>query len=135
MIFKTFLKHLSNIEECYKFFCLNQDKSLKTLMNLRENDETFDQHLKHLKVDNPTSRNLDLNSHLLSPMQRITRYPLLIQQIVKYTPDDKQDEYMKLNECLNKVEKILNDINENKRLKESDERLKAISNSLWIGQK
>lgn len=33
----------------------------------------------------PALRGLDLSTYLLSPMQRITRYPLLLKQILNYT--------------------------------------------------
>lgn len=33
----------------------------------------------------PSLRGLDLSSFLLIPMQRITRYPLLLKQILHYT--------------------------------------------------
>ena len=40
----------------------------------------------------PALRGLDLSTYLLSPMQRITRYPLLLKQIHNYTEpgEDRQ---------------------------------------------
>ena len=35
---------------------------------------------------------MDLSSYLLEPMQRITRYPLLLKQIVHYTPKTHPDQ-------------------------------------------
>lgn len=40
---------------------------------------------------NPRCRCLDLTSFLLEPMQRITRYPLLLRQVVHYTPNNHPD--------------------------------------------
>ena len=34
---------------------------------------------------------MDLESHLLKPMQRVTKMPLLIRQIIRFTPPDHPD--------------------------------------------
>ena len=34
---------------------------------------------------------LDLNAHLLTPVQRILRYKMLLTELHKYTPDDHTD--------------------------------------------
>lgn len=98
-------------------------------------------------------RNLDLSSYLLVPstslatrsilifftstnpvfaVQRITRYPLLIKQIIHYT---EPDEDRTLTErALRSAERILGDINEAVREQEGRERLREISQDLWLGQ-
>jgi hypothetical protein len=96
-------------------------------------------------------RNLDLSSYLLVPstcpfdltelalihltastVQRITRYPLLIKQIMQYT---EPDEDRTLTErALRTAERILGDINEAVREQEGRDRLKALSQYLWLGQ-
>lgn len=65
-------------------------------------------------------------------MQRITRYPLLIKQIIQYT---EPDEDRTLTErALRTAERILGEINEAVREQEGRERLKALSQYLWLGQ-
>jgi hypothetical protein len=39
----------------------------------------------------PSSRKLELNGYLTKPTTRLARYPLLLEVIVKYTPDDNSD--------------------------------------------
>ncbi|XP_042887891.1 intersectin-1-like isoform X5 [Penaeus japonicus] len=43
--------------------------------------------------EQPTVRGLTLTSFLLKPMQRITRYPLLIKELLKYTPEGHPDHH------------------------------------------
>ncbi|GAC92885.1 hypothetical protein PHSY_000443 [Pseudozyma hubeiensis SY62] len=50
----------------------------------------------------PQSRKLELNGYLTKPTTRLARYPLLLEQVVKYTPDDHPDK-----QTLPKVIKIV----------------------------
>lgn len=65
-------------------------------------------------------------------MQRITRYPLLIKQIIAYTPYDSSD-LPPLQSVLHAVEGIVSRINESVREAEGQERLRVLSENLWIG--
>ena len=65
-------------------------------------------------------------------MQRITRYPLLIKQILQYTEPDQDRELTE--RALHTAERILNTINEAIREQEGRDRLKTLSQDLWIGQ-
>lgn len=65
-------------------------------------------------------------------MQRITRYPLLIKQILQYTEPDQGRELTE--NALHAAERILDTINEAIREREGRNRLKALSQDLWIGQ-
>ena len=64
-------------------------------------------------------------------MQRITRYPLLIKQILQYTEPD-QDRSL-TERALHTAERILDTINEAIREQEGRNRLKTLSQDLWIG--
>lgn len=64
-------------------------------------------------------------------MQRITRYPLLIRQILQYTSPDQ--DHLQVQNALNEVEGITAGINEGIRDVEGDERLRVLSEDLWIG--
>jgi hypothetical protein len=65
-------------------------------------------------------------------VQRITRYPLLIKQILQYTEPDQDRELTE--RALHTAERILNTINEAIREQEARDRLKTLSQDLWIGQ-
>jgi hypothetical protein len=49
----------------------------------------FAKFLKETREANPGE--LDLVDYLIQPVQRIPRYNLLLQQVIKYTPHDHPD--------------------------------------------
>ena len=65
-------------------------------------------------------------------MQRLTRYPLLLNQILKYTSEDHAD-YELIKEANRVAESILSETNERIRENESRERLRVLSQTLYIG--
>lgn len=68
---------------------------------------------------------------MLTSVQRITRYPLLLKQIIHYTDEDQDLPLLK--DALITVENIVGRINESVRENESRERLRILSEDLWIG--
>ncbi|KAI9451971.1 hypothetical protein BJY52DRAFT_1295264 [Lactarius psammicola] len=121
---------LSSLEERHAY-CVNQANAIRVLQSLRDRNADLAAHLQRLRED-PAVRNLDLSSYLLVPMQRITRYPLLIKQIIQYT---EPDEDRTLTEhALRTAERILGNINEAIREQEGRDRLKLLSQHLWLGQ-
>ncbi|OAX41282.1 hypothetical protein K503DRAFT_712926 [Rhizopogon vinicolor AM-OR11-026] len=142
------MTHIPNMH-LYSSYCVNQSNAAKVLQSMRDSDPNLAAQLQRLR-DDPSARNLDLSHYLLVPMQRLTRYPLLIRQILQYTdpppttntnpptlslelPGDI-DERRNINAALDAAEKILQHVNEAIREQEGRERLREISKDLWIGQ-
>ncbi|WWC98979.1 hypothetical protein V866_005873 [Kwoniella sp. B9012] len=130
-------EHLANAD-VYTTYCVNQPAAIKLLQTLRESNPDLASHLASLRENNPTVRGLDLSHFLLSPMQRITRYPLLIKQIIHYTDildpsGERNSDLPRVENALRMVEHIVSQINESVREAEGEERLKALSENLWIG--
>lgn len=94
----------------YFEYCSSQDSASSILQNLRAKNAQLSGFLKSACF-NPKCKNLDLSSYLLEPMQRITRYPLLIRQILKFTPKNSQ-EYSKVAKALRSMEDLLLKVNE-----------------------
>jgi len=57
---------------------------------------------------------LDLESFLIKPMQRLTRYPLFFQQLIKHTPETHPD-YVNLHKCLDGLHKVVSIIDNQKQ--------------------
>jgi len=57
---------------------------------------------------------VELDSYLILPIQRIPRYVLLLQELVKHTWKDHAD-YQKLCEAWDKMQKTANYMNEKKK--------------------
>ncbi|EIN07872.1 hypothetical protein PUNSTDRAFT_103983 [Punctularia strigosozonata HHB-11173 SS5] len=124
-------EHMSHME-VYMEYCVNQGTATKVLQSLRESKPELAAHLQRLRESEPAVRNLDLSSYLLVPMQRMTRYPLLLRQILHYT-DSAQDQ-SDIESALQMAEGILTHINESIREQEGQETLRKISEHLWVGQ-
>ncbi|KAF8959742.1 hypothetical protein BDZ97DRAFT_1836791 [Flammula alnicola] len=119
---------VSSLEERQKDCRLYVDRIGDILLSHIPNMAVYMQ----LRDENPAVRNLDLSSYLLAPMQRVTRYPLLIKQIEKYT--EVGEEYEAIKTAHDMAEKLLEHINETIRQQEGYQTLKEISQNLWIGQ-
>ncbi|KIK78082.1 hypothetical protein PAXRUDRAFT_17082 [Paxillus rubicundulus Ve08.2h10] len=76
-------RHMPNMK-VYLNYCVKQANAGNVLRSMRESNHELAAQLQSLR-EHPSVRNLDLSSYLLVPMQRLTRYPLLIRQILQYT--------------------------------------------------
>ncbi|KAI0933423.1 hypothetical protein AcV5_005570 [Taiwanofungus camphoratus] len=115
----------------YVEYCVNHATAIRVLQSIRQSNAEFASCLQRLR-DDPAARSLDLSSYLLVPMQRITRYPLLIRQILHYT--EISEDRKQIERALEIAEKVLEHINETIREQEGRERLRTISKDLWVGQ-
>lgn len=69
--------------DVYRPYCTNQANAARVLNDLKTRDSRIREHLNSVKV-----RGLELEHYLLEPMQRLTRYPLLIKQVCLHWPDE-----------------------------------------------
>lgn len=69
----------------YIKFCSNQLDAAALLQRLTETSTTFRDFVKKCQ-SYPATKGLPLSSFLIKPMQRITKYPLLISKILDNTP-------------------------------------------------
>lgn len=67
---------------------------------------------------------IPLDGYLLTPVQRICKYPLQLAELLKYTKVDHPD-YHKIREALDAMRAVAVLINERKRRMESLEKLAA----------
>ncbi|KAM3584668.1 hypothetical protein VKS41_003475 [Umbelopsis sp. WA50703] len=119
-----FLTHAENLK-CYQTYCRNQAAASRFLQKKRDEDKLFAAFLKSCQ-SRPECRSLDLSSFLLEPMQRITRYPLLLRQILQSTPKYHHD-YGMVAEAIEKAEQVLQDVNEAARRHENKQKLQELS--------
>ncbi|TRY57085.1 hypothetical protein DNTS_023972 [Danionella cerebrum] len=78
-------------------------------------------------ASNYRCKGMPLSSFLLKPMQRITRYPLLIRNILENTPGTHGD-HSNLQGALEQAEELCSQVNEAVREKENSDRLEWIQN-------
>ena len=70
---------------------------------------------------------MPLSFYLLKPVKRVTEYPLLVEKILKNTPEDHPD-YVYTVEALTRAKTLCDQVNEGMRMKENSERLEWLQN-------
>ncbi|XP_039981533.1 intersectin-2a isoform X2 [Xiphias gladius] len=108
----------------YIRFCSCQLNAAALLQSKTHNQLDFKDFLKKIAT-NYRCKGMPLSSFLLKPMQRITRYPLLIKNILEHTPDGHADRGP-LREALERAEELCSQVNEGVREKENSDRLEWI---------
>ncbi|XP_017775563.1 PREDICTED: uncharacterized protein LOC108561925 [Nicrophorus vespilloides] len=120
-------KHAEENFEVYVDYCANQillDQSLKKL----KDRTTFTDFLKQLESSSACQL-LTLHSFLMLPMQRITRWPLLMDAVLKrLSPQD--EEYLSCQHALALLNKIVCQCNEGARKMERMTEMKRIAEQL-----
>lgn len=92
----------------YKGYCSNQ-LAAKALLDQKKQDPRVQDFLQRC-LESPFSRKLDLWSFLDIPRSRLVKYPLLLREILKHTPNDHPDVQL-LEEAIIIIQGVLSDIN------------------------
>ncbi|XP_034436709.1 intersectin-2a isoform X3 [Hippoglossus hippoglossus] len=108
----------------YIGFCSFQLNAAALLQSKTYNQPDFKNFLKKIAT-NYRCKGMPLSSFLLKPMQRITRYPLIIKNILEHTPEDHVDRGP-LRQALERAEELCSQVNEGVREKENSDRLEWI---------
>ncbi|XP_063303615.1 intersectin-1 isoform X3 [Pelobates fuscus] len=108
----------------YIRFCSCQLNGAALIQQKTDEVPEFKEFVKRLAMD-PRCKGMPLSSFLLKPMQRVTRYPLIIKNIIENTPENHPDlSHLKL--ALEKAEELCSQVNEGVREKENSDRLEWI---------
>ncbi|XP_078107424.1 LOW QUALITY PROTEIN: intersectin-2-like [Sander vitreus] len=110
----------------YIRFCSCQINGATLLQTRIDNEPNFKDFLKKIATDY-RCKGMPLSSFLLKPMQRITRYPLHIKNILESTAEGHADRGP-LKEALERAEELCQQVNEGVREKENSDRLEWIQN-------
>lgn len=106
----------------YKDYCGNQENATQVLEKLKKQKKQVREFLEKQR-DSPAVSSMNVEAYLIMPMQRICRYPLVLQEIYKHTPDDWSDK-TKLKEALEAVSQVGREVNEQKR--QAEQQLKVL---------
>ncbi|XP_063981634.1 protein still life, isoform SIF type 1 isoform X1 [Diachasmimorpha longicaudata] len=106
--------HYVNHFKLYSSFCASHSKAQKVL-HPNEGNQALQE---FLQARNPRQQHSStLESYLIKPIQRILKYPLLLQQLKNLT-DERSDEHQHLIEALKGMEKVAEHINDMQRIHE-----------------
>ncbi|XP_069366192.1 rho guanine nucleotide exchange factor 12 isoform X2 [Paralichthys olivaceus] len=115
------------IKQAVGTFCSNQPSALELIKNKKKKDQRFNLFMKEAERHR-LCRRLQLKDIIPVEMQRLTKYPLLLDNIVKYTEDDEEREKVKkAGEC---CKKILNHVNQAVKEAENKQRLEEYQRRL-----
>lgn len=122
--------YLTRMLPIYIEFCSKQLSSAKLLQFKTENDPKFNEKAKECAMD-PRANRLPLSSYLLKPMQRVTKYPLLIKKILEYTSQGHQD-FHHCEKALKLSQTLCDSINEACRQRQDCERFDWIQSHVKL---
>jgi len=110
----NFGRHIEEMEHVYSDFLKNSEQATNRLQTL-QTDPTVKVWLEECNaVAKDLSGAWDLDALLVKPVQRITRYQLLLTGIVKHTPQDHPD-YTLLKKALDDIKVLLDNIDGQKK--------------------
>ena len=93
----------------YGTFCSLHSEAVSFFKSQLKTDSTFKKFVQECR-NNPLVNKLSITDCLLTVAQRITKYPIMIEAMIK-TAKERQEEQQKLRNCLHHVQKILVNVN------------------------
>jgi hypothetical protein len=121
--------YLPYMADAYFQYCncrARANKNLQLKMDLNKYFRT------HLKIFQDQTGGLSLNGFLTKPIQRVTRYPLLIEKILKHTPVDHPD-YESVQQAFERARQLNERINEQISEQENRSRLDWLQQHVIFG--
>uniref|UniRef100_A0A1I8IQW8 DH domain-containing protein n=1 Tax=Macrostomum lignano TaxID=282301 RepID=A0A1I8IQW8_9PLAT len=115
------LQHLPQLT-CYVRFCGRQSAATQLLTQRINSVPELAQLVRHCEQQTSSGKLMGLIQYFVKPMQRITRYPLLIEKLLKATPESHPDRGS-LQEALDEAKKLCQTVNESVRETENSGRL------------
>ncbi|XP_055913340.1 serine-rich adhesin for platelets [Eupeodes corollae] len=95
----------------FERYCVRQAGASLLLANLEKEKELLRIFLKVSQMENTVLRRMNLNSFLMVPVQRVTKYPLLLARLYKVTPPHLEGRDL-LKQAQENIELHLNHINQ-----------------------
>ncbi|KAH1003997.1 uncharacterized protein LOC109534518 [Dendroctonus ponderosae] len=94
----------------FETYCVRQGTASLLLAGLEKEKELLRIFLRVSQMENTMLRRMNLNSFLMVPVQRVTKYPLLLARLFKVTPTHHETREQ-LKEAQHKIELHLNHMN------------------------
>ncbi|CAL1266275.1 unnamed protein product [Larinioides sclopetarius] len=107
---KLFLETTTMLK-AFEVYCIRQGSASVLLTNLEKEKELLRIFLRVSQMENTLLRRMNLSAFLMVPVQRVTKYPLLLNRLYKVTPYHHKDREA-LREAQLKIELHLEHINQ-----------------------
>ncbi|XP_067203804.1 rho guanine nucleotide exchange factor 11 isoform X3 [Linepithema humile] len=116
-------------ERAASIYCAKQQVALDALRDRRRKDSKLNAFLNEIEA-NPLCRRLQLKDHILTGMLRLTKYPLLFENLAKYTPESNEKEKAAVLRSLERSKEILSRVNQAVKEAEDHQRLTEIQRTI-----
>lgn len=118
----------------YEEYCSNHEKALRLLMELNKIPAVRAFLLSCMLLGGRKTTDIPLEGYLLTPIQRICKYPLLLKELAKRTPS-KHPDHQAVQNALQAMKTVCTNINETKRQMEKLEALEQLQSHIegWEG--
>ncbi|KAM9693467.1 rho guanine nucleotide exchange factor 37 isoform 1-T2 [Trichechus inunguis] len=117
LIGNLFLEFQEELERVYKVYCTSYDQALQLVETYRKEPELQREIQGIIEAVVPQAGSSGLDFILVTPLQRITKYPLLLQKILENTPLEA-NAYPLLQRATSALQDVNANINEYKMRKE-----------------
>ncbi|XP_071426387.1 rho guanine nucleotide exchange factor 37 isoform X3 [Pithys albifrons albifrons] len=112
-----FQEFKEEMETVYKIYCASYDHALQLVESYRKDPKLQEEILETLNATVPHTGASDLSFFLVMPVQRVTKYPLLLGKILENTPASASA-YPALQAAVRAMAQVNTNINEYKRRRE-----------------
>ncbi|XP_067169419.1 rho guanine nucleotide exchange factor 2 isoform X2 [Apteryx mantelli] len=112
------------MKKAYSEFCSRHNKAVKLYKELLARDKRFQQFIRRM-TRSPLLRRHGVPECILLVTQRITKYPVLIERVLKNSKDNEAD-YADLSRALKLVKELISSINEEVHTFEMNARLQEV---------
>ncbi|CAF0939796.1 unnamed protein product [Adineta ricciae] len=121
--------HLPSMVNDYFQYCSRRSQANKSFQAKCDSNEHF---RSQLQIFQDKTGGLSLNGFLTKPIQRVTRYPLLIEKVLKHT-SEKHADYASIKQALECARQLNERINKQISEQESSSRLDWLQQHLTFG--
>eukprot|EP01080_Neovahlkampfia_damariscottae_P010818 gene10818-3436_t len=121
LTFGESFKKISPLLRLYTVYINGYPKSNEAL-KIMTKDDTFSIFLTNIRKNDSQFKGFDLSTLLITPIQRLPRYGLLLEQLVKNTPEFHYD-YKNLIDSYSLIKDITGELNEKRNIFESQKRI------------
>lgn len=116
-------------EKAASIYCAKQQVALDALRDRRRKDSKLNVFLNEVEA-NPLCRRLQLKDYIPTVMLRLTKYPLLFENLAKYTLDSNEKEKAAISRSLERSKEILSRVNQAVKEAEDHQRLTEIQRTI-----
>ncbi|KAH9508772.1 Pleckstrin y domain-containing G member 5 [Bulinus truncatus] len=120
-----FVEHFPQLFEVYFKYFIEHKACLDYAKSCTENSDLFKSFIMWAEAQKPCNR-LKMADILVKPMQRLLKYSLLLQAILKHT--ENENEKAELKEMIQSVDKLCSAANNSLQRREEYEKLEAVKN-------